>query len=56
MYKLLGSGALHGKLLIVRFIENNKIDAYFRSGQGPTGLEPPGGAKNRKHTPSAYFQ
>ncbi len=27
-----GSGALSGKMLLVRIIENNKIDAYFRSG------------------------
>ncbi len=24
-----GSGALPGKMLLVRIIENNKIDAYF---------------------------
>ncbi len=28
-----GSGALSGKMLHVRFVENNKIDAYFRAGQ-----------------------
>ncbi len=30
----IGSGALNGKLLIVslRVIENNKIDAFYRSG------------------------
>ncbi len=27
-----GSGALPGKMLFVRIIENNKIYAYFRSG------------------------
>ncbi len=27
-----GSGALSGKMLLVRSIVNNKIDAYFRSG------------------------
>ena len=27
-----GSCALPGKMLLVRIIENNKIDAYFRSG------------------------
>ena len=27
-----GSGVLPGKMLLVRIIENNKIDAYFRSG------------------------
>ncbi len=30
--KKFGSGALPGKMLLVRIIENNKIDAYFRSG------------------------
>ena len=29
----MGSGALCGKMLLVRIIENNKIGAYFRSGQ-----------------------
>ncbi len=29
---LLGSGALFGKMLLARIIENNKIDAYFRAG------------------------
>ncbi len=28
----LGSGALSGKMLHVRLVENNKIDAYFRGG------------------------
>ena len=28
----IGSGALPGKMLLVRIIENNKIAAYFRSG------------------------
>ncbi len=28
----IGSGALSGKMLIVSIIENNKIDAYFRTG------------------------
>ena len=28
----IGSGALFGKMLLVRITENNKIDAYFRSG------------------------
>ena len=27
--KNIGSGALTGKMLLVRIIENNKIDAYF---------------------------
>ncbi len=31
--RYIGSGALSGKMLLVRIIENNKIDAYFRSGQ-----------------------
>ncbi len=31
--KLFGSGALTVKVLLLRFIENNKIYAYFRSGQ-----------------------
>ncbi len=25
-----GSGALSGKMLLVRIVENNKIDEYFR--------------------------
>ncbi len=29
---LLGSGALPGKILLVRIIVNDIIDAYFRSG------------------------
>ena len=28
----LGSGALSGKILLVRIVENDKIDAYFRVG------------------------
>ena len=28
----MGSGALCGKMLLVRIIENNEIDAYFRPG------------------------
>ncbi len=27
-----GSGALYGKMLLVRIVENNKIDTYFRGG------------------------
>ncbi len=27
-----GSGALSGKMLLVRIVENNRIDAYFRAG------------------------
>ena len=29
---IFGSGALPGKMLLVRIFENNRIDAYFRSG------------------------
>ncbi len=29
--KLLRSGALSGKMLLVRFFENGKIDAYFKA-------------------------
>ena len=28
-----GSGALPGKMLLVRIIENNKIDVYFWTGR-----------------------
>ncbi len=28
----LGSGALSGKMLLIRIVENNKIDDYFRTG------------------------
>ncbi len=27
---IFGSGALSGKMLLARIVENNKIDAYFR--------------------------
>ena len=27
----LGSGALSGKMLLVRIVENDRIDAYFRT-------------------------
>ncbi len=30
--KIFGSGALSGKMLLVRIISNNKIDNYFRPG------------------------
>ncbi len=30
--KTFGSGALYGKMLLVRIVENNKINAYFRAG------------------------
>ncbi len=29
----IGSGALSGKMLLVRIVENNKIDNYLRAGQ-----------------------
>ena len=29
--KIFGSGILTGKMLLIRIIENNKINAYFRS-------------------------
>ena len=29
---MIGSGAHSGKMLLVRIIENDKIDAYFRAG------------------------
>ncbi len=32
-YSEKGSGAIDGKMLLVRIIENNKIDAYFRVGR-----------------------
>ncbi len=32
MKSYIGSGALPGKKLFLRIIENNKIDAYLRSG------------------------
>ena len=28
----IGPGTLSGKMLLVRIIENDKIDAYFRAG------------------------
>ncbi len=30
--KIFGYGALSGKMLLVRIVKNNKIDAYFRAG------------------------
>ena len=30
--RFFGSGALSGKMLLVRIVENNKIDTYFRAG------------------------
>ena len=36
--KILGSGALPGKMLPARIIENNRMYAYFRSGQGKCWL------------------
>ena len=32
MIKLFGSGALSGKILLVRTVVKNKIDTYFRAG------------------------
>ena len=32
LYVKRGSGAFSGKILLVRIVENNKIDAYFRAG------------------------
>ncbi len=29
VYKVMGSGALSGKMLLVSIVENNKIDAYL---------------------------
>ncbi len=40
--KFFGSGALPGKMLLVRIIENSEIDAYFRSDKvnfAPQGQE-----------------
>ncbi len=28
----IGSGALSGKILLFRIVENNKIDAFFKAG------------------------
>ena len=30
--RIIGSGALSGKMLLVRIVENNKNDDYFRTG------------------------
>ena len=30
--RIFGSCALSGKMLLLRFVENNKIDAYIRAG------------------------
>ena len=32
MFKRFESGALSGKMLLIRIIGNNRIDAYFRAG------------------------
>ena len=48
--KSIGSSALPGKMLLVRIIENNKIDAYFRS-----ELESFEGARNGKTHPKLIF-
>ena len=39
LYETFGSGALPDKMLLVSIIENNKIDAYFRSGQVNFGMQ-----------------
>ena len=31
-FKIFGSGALSGKMFLMRIVENNKINAYFRAG------------------------
>ncbi len=31
-YRIFGSGALSGKMLLVKIVENNNMDAYFKSG------------------------
>ena len=36
----IGSGALAGKMLLVRIVENNKIDAYLRAAQVKLGSAP----------------
>ncbi len=71
LYQFIGSGALSGKILFVRII-NNKIEVYFRAGQakkgqlcpaglgkgfgqGPAGLEPPAGAGNRNEPSQIIF-
>ena len=41
MFKTFGSGALSGKMLLVRIVENNKIDDYFRSGVVKLGIAVP---------------
>ncbi len=41
--KLFGSDALSGEMLIVRIVENNKMDANFRTGKVKFRLAlPPG--------------
>ena len=38
--RCVGSGALSGKLLLVKIVEHNKINACFRAGKlCPAGLE-----------------
>ena len=32
--KKVGSGALSGRMMLVRIVENNNNDAYFRAGLG----------------------
>ena len=66
----MGSGALSGNMLLVRIVENSKIDDYFKACLlilalprrvkkeiriVPTGLEPPAGARTRKRYPLKLF-
>ena len=48
---MFGSSALFGKIMLVKVVENNKIDAYFRT----AGLEPSARARNRKKNTTNYF-
>ena len=38
---IIGSGALYGKMLLVRVIENNKFEAYISPGQAKLRLPLP---------------
>ncbi len=44
---MFGFGTLSGKMLLVRIIENDKIDAYFRSGSVNLWLALPRRVKKR---------
>ena len=68
-FKMFGSGALTGKMFLVRINENDKFNAYFRSSQEkvslalrkwtmlvPAGLELPARARIGKYNPLIYFQ